>query len=88
MDIDDRRKRNALRFIYKFKNLYPGDVFEFEGLIYIKITNKESLYYARDFYIEGISCNAYSLTQNKIKYFSDDIFVTKINCKLIIEGEI
>lgn len=87
MKINDERKGNTLKFKLKFKNLYPGDVFEFEGLVYIKITSKENLYYARDFHVEGISCNAYSLIQNEIKYFSDDIFVTKLKCKLIIEEE-
>lgn len=82
--IIDGKIKNSLKFICQFQNLYPGDVFEFEGLVYIKIDNKGSLYYAKDFYIEGISCNAFSLTQNEVKYFSDDIVVKKIvDCRLV-----
>lgn len=79
MKINDKRPLN----VWKFKDLFPGDVFEFKEKIYIKISNNDNLATEN----EKVYCNAFNLTQNEVKcFFDDDIFVTKLYCELNIKG--
>ena len=77
MTINDKRPLN----VWKFKDLFPGDVFEFKEKIYIKITNNNN-----NLATENENDNAFNLTQNKVTCFDDSVFVTKLYCELNIKG--
>lgn len=77
MKINDKRPLN----VWKFKDLFPGDVFEFKEKIYIKITNNNN-----NLDTENENDNAFNLTQNKVTSFNDGVFVTKLYCELNIKG--
>ena len=84
MTINDKRSSN----VWRFKDLFPGDIFEFKEKIYIKITKyNNNLFYSEATENEKVYCNAFNLTQNEVKcFFDDDIFVTKLYCELNIKG--
>ena len=77
MTINDKRPLN----VWKFKDLFPGDVFEFKEKIYIKITNNNNLD------TENENDNAFNLTQNKVTCFDDNVIVTKLYCELNKRGK-
>ena len=78
MKINDKRPLN----VWKFKDLFPGDVFEFKEKIYIKISNNNNLATEN----ENENDNAFNLTQNKATRFDEDVIVTKLYCELNIKG--
>ena len=77
MTINDKRSSN----VWRFKDLFPGDVFEFKEKIYIKIINNNN-----NLATENENDNAFNLTQNEVKCFDDDVIVTKLYCELNIKG--
>lgn len=83
MTINDERPLN----VWRFKDLFPGDIFEFKEKIYMKITkNNNNLFYSKANENEKGCCNAFNLTQNEVKYFDDGVFVVKLYCELNIKG--
>jgi hypothetical protein len=72
MTINDERPLD----VWKFKDLVPGDVFEFKEIIYIKAVSGEyNKYY-----------NVFNLTQNILNHIDDGTFVVKLDCELNIKG--
>lgn len=61
----------------KFENIKIGDIFRFDGDIYIKIP-----YYTTD---SGYDFDAYNLSNNDIYNFYGDEIVEKVKAKLVIE---
>ena len=78
MKINDKREAAT----QNFKDLVIGDVFDYNGSIYIKIIDGIMELYnsGRDTY-----CNVFNLTTNRLSLLVIDTPVEKVECTLNIE---